>query len=69
LRNDENGWLVDPADIEQLSVRLDDLAGLAGDPRPRAAARAVAEPLTLSAMAERLLGLYRSLGQNQSGRS
>ncbi|MBL8399221.1 MAG: glycosyltransferase family 4 protein [Candidatus Accumulibacter sp.] len=67
VRPDENGWVVDPADIGQLSARLDDLAGLAGDPGPRAAARAVAEPLTLAAMAERLLSLYRSLLHKQTG--
>lgn len=63
VRGGENGWLVDAADVGELSRRLDDLANLAGDPAPRAAARAVAEPLTLSAMAERLLALYRRLGQ------
>lgn len=42
---------------------LDDLAGLAGDSAARAAARAVAEPLTLPAMARRLLTLYRALGR------
>ena len=57
----ENGWVIDASDAAELSKRLDDLADLAGDPRPRAAARAVAEPLTLSAMAESLLNLYRAL--------
>jgi UDP-glucose:(heptosyl)LPS alpha-1,3-glucosyltransferase len=61
VRSGENGWVIDAADVEALSRRLDDLADLRGDPAPRAAARAVAEPLTLSAMAERLLKLYRSL--------
>lgn len=61
VRSGENGWLIDAADVEALSRRLDDLAALRGDPAPRAAARAVAEPLTLAAMAERLLKLYRSL--------
>jgi UDP-glucose:(heptosyl)LPS alpha-1,3-glucosyltransferase len=35
---------------------------LAGNAAARQAARAIAEPLSLSAMAERLLELYRGLG-------
>ncbi len=58
----ENGWVVDALSIDELASRLDDLAGLAGHAEARAAARAVAEPLTLEAMAGRLLDLYRSLG-------
>jgi UDP-glucose:(heptosyl)LPS alpha-1,3-glucosyltransferase len=59
----ENGWVVDAVDINGLARRLDDLAGLAGNATARAAARAVAEPLTLPAMADRLLALYRTLGR------
>jgi UDP-glucose:(heptosyl)LPS alpha-1,3-glucosyltransferase len=61
VRAGENGWVVDAIDIPGLAQRLDDLAGLAGNAGARAAARAVAEPLTLPAMADRLLALYRAL--------
>lgn len=67
VRPGENGWVVDAIDIAELADRLDDLAELAGDPRSRKAARASAEPLTLPAMADRLLALYRSLGQGAPG--
>ncbi len=63
VRPSKNGWVVDAVDSAELADRLDDLAALAGDPATRAAARAVAEPLTLPAMADRLLALYRSLGE------
>ena len=56
-----NGWVVDALDREMLASRLDDLCGLAGNIAARQAARAAAEPLTLSAMADRLLALYRTL--------
>ncbi|WP_412478605.1 glycosyltransferase family 4 protein [Azonexus sp. IMCC34839] len=62
VRAGENGWVVDALAIDELAGHLDDLAGLAGNAEARAAARAVAEPLTLEAMAGRLLDLYRSLG-------
>lgn len=55
----KNGWVVDALDIRGLAARMDDLAGAAGSDEMRQAARAVAEPLTLAAMAERLLALYR----------
>jgi UDP-glucose:(heptosyl)LPS alpha-1,3-glucosyltransferase len=58
-----NGWVVDALDIDYLAHRLDGLAGLAGNAAARAASRAVAEPLTLGAMADRLLGLYHALGR------
>lgn len=58
----KNGWVIDVTDIGAISRRLDDLAGLAGDGGARSSARAAAEPLTLAAMADRLLSLYRSLG-------
>lgn len=57
----ENGWVVDAVNETELAGRLDDLAALAGNAAARAAARASAEPLTLPAMADRLLALYRSL--------
>ncbi|PKO90309.1 MAG: glycosyltransferase family 1 protein [Betaproteobacteria bacterium HGW-Betaproteobacteria-10] len=63
----ENGWVVDAVDTQQLAARLDDLAGLAGNAATRAAARASVEALTLPAMAERLLTLYRSLGSARGG--
>ncbi len=62
VRAGDNGWVVDTLAIDDLAGRLDDLASLAGNTAARAAARAVAEPLTLEAMAGRLLDLYRSLG-------
>jgi UDP-glucose:(heptosyl)LPS alpha-1,3-glucosyltransferase len=62
VRPGENGWVVDALDVGALAGRLDDLAGLAGDAGARRAARAAAEPLTLGAMAERLLTLYRRPG-------
>ena len=58
-----NGWVVDAVDIAGLSGLLDDLAQLAGNVKARAAARASVEALTLAAMADRLLALYRSLGR------
>ena len=57
-----NGGVVDALDARALTARIDDLCGLAGKAAARQAARAGAEPLTLSAMAERLLALYRRLG-------
>ena len=57
-----NGWVVDALDREMLATRLDDLCSLAGNAVARQAARAAAEPLTLTAMADRLLTLYRTLG-------
>lgn len=56
-----NGWVVDAIDDVALADRLDDLAGLAGSVPARVAARSSVECLTLSAMADRLLALYRSL--------
>jgi UDP-glucose:(heptosyl)LPS alpha-1,3-glucosyltransferase len=63
-----NGWVVDALDRDALATRLDDLCALAGNSAARRAARAVAEPLTLPAMADRLLALYRSLGGVSGGR-
>lgn len=63
-----NGWVVDALDLEMLASRLDDLCGLAGNVVVRQAARAAAEPLTLPAMADRLLTLYRTLGGVPAGR-
>ncbi|HLO64571.1 MAG TPA: glycosyltransferase family 4 protein, partial [Azonexus sp.] len=63
VRSGDNGWVVDALDINGLAQHLDDLAGLAGNAAARTAARAVAEPLTLPAMADRLLALYRALGR------
>ncbi len=64
----DNGWVVDALDRDALATRLDDLCALAGNSTARRAARAVAEPLTLPAMADRLLALYRSLGGASGGR-
>ncbi len=62
VKADANGWVVDALDRDALASRLDDLCALAGNIAARQAARAAAEPLTLPAMADRLLALYRSLG-------
>ena len=67
VRSGENGWVVDALDETGLAERLDDLAALAGKTAARAAARASVEALTLPAMAERLLALYRSLGGAVAG--
>ena len=64
----DNGWVVDALDRDALATRLDDLCALAGNLAARQAARAAAEPLTLPAMADRLLALYRSLGGVPAGR-
>jgi UDP-glucose:(heptosyl)LPS alpha-1,3-glucosyltransferase len=61
VRAGENGWVVDAVNQCELTGRLDDLAALAGNAVARRAARECAEPLTLPAMADRLLALYRSL--------
>jgi UDP-glucose:(heptosyl)LPS alpha-1,3-glucosyltransferase len=68
VRDGENGWVVDAVDEAALALRLDDLAGLAGDAAARAAARRGVEALTLPAMADRLLALYRSIGGTAAGR-
>lgn len=62
VRSGENGWVVDALDESVLATRLGDLCMLAGNAAARQAARAIAEPLSLSAMADRLLELYRGLG-------
>ncbi len=67
VRDGENGWVVDAVDEAGLALRLDDLAGLAGDAFARAAARLGVEALTLPAMADRLLALYRSIGWEAAG--
>jgi UDP-glucose:(heptosyl)LPS alpha-1,3-glucosyltransferase len=67
VRDGENGWVVDAVDEAGLALRLDDLAGLAGDASARAAARRGVEALTLPAMADRLLALYRSIGGAAAG--
>lgn len=61
VRAGENGWVVDALDAKDLTARLDDLCGLVGNSAARAAARAAVEHLSLAAMAERLLALYRGL--------
>jgi UDP-glucose:(heptosyl)LPS alpha-1,3-glucosyltransferase len=64
----KNGWIVDAVDEAGLAMRLDDLAGLAGDAAARIAARAGVAELTLPVMADRLLALYRSIGGAAAGR-
>ncbi|HZX33253.1 MAG TPA: glycosyltransferase family 4 protein [Rhodocyclaceae bacterium] len=61
IRAGENGWVVDAIDRDELAARLDGLAGLAGNPAARLAAREAVAHLTLEAMAGRLLALYGDL--------
>ena len=68
VKTGENGWVVDALDQLMLTKRLDDLAALAGDNRARHAARDAVATLTLPAMAERLLALYRRLGEHNGER-
>ena len=63
-----NGWVCDAVDVPALTQQLDDLAGLAGNAAARAASRQSVAHLTLTAMAERLLALYRSLGEASAGK-
>jgi UDP-glucose:(heptosyl)LPS alpha-1,3-glucosyltransferase len=63
VRAGANGWVIDALDESALAGRLDALAGLAGRELARLAARASVKSLSLPAMAERLLDLYRSLGR------
>ncbi|RXZ43731.1 glycosyltransferase family 4 protein [Crenobacter cavernae] len=60
VRPGENGWVVDALDVEGLSAAIQVwLAREAQWPALAEAARATAEPLTLSAMARQLTELYR----------
>lgn len=61
VRDGKNGWVVDALCEAELAARLDSLAGMAGDANVRGVSRAIAEPLTLTAMADRLLALYKTL--------
>jgi UDP-glucose:(heptosyl)LPS alpha-1,3-glucosyltransferase len=54
-----NGYVTSPTDIDELSLRLDDLCSSA--PGMRKAARLSAEHLTLEAMSENLVNLYAKL--------
>lgn len=56
-----NGFTVDALDIAKMAGCLDLLCELAATPESRTAARAAVQDLTLSAMAEQLLALYRSM--------
>jgi UDP-glucose:(heptosyl)LPS alpha-1,3-glucosyltransferase len=62
LREGENGWVADALDAEAWSTMVGKwLAALAHREAMGRAARATAEPLSLSAMAETLLDRYREL--------
>jgi UDP-glucose:(heptosyl)LPS alpha-1,3-glucosyltransferase len=63
VRSGENGWVVDALNADDLSRRMDDLAAWAGYAPARTAARQAAQSLTLGAMSQRLLALYRTLGR------
>ena len=58
-----SGFVRDALDIEGIAAAMRAAADSARNPGLRAAARKVAEPLSLEAMATRLLGLYRHLLQ------
>lgn len=58
-----NGWVVDALDATALTDRLAGLVELARCPEAGQAARGSVEALTLAAMAERLLVLYRELAR------
>ncbi len=60
VREGENGWTCAPRDAQALASAMERAA--AAGSRMREAARATAERCGLDAMAERLIGLYRSLG-------
>jgi UDP-glucose:(heptosyl)LPS alpha-1,3-glucosyltransferase len=61
VRAGENGYVCDALDAPALARACAEVLALARDPRARAAARAVAEPLEIGAMARRLIALYREL--------
>lgn len=56
-----NGWVVDALDLDTMAARLDDLCTTSG---MAVSARNSVAHLTLPAMADRLLDLYRSLEDN-----
>lgn len=61
VREGENGWVVDALDIEALARALERLCAVQGQPDVAAAARAAVADLSLAAMSNRLLALYRHL--------
>jgi UDP-glucose:(heptosyl)LPS alpha-1,3-glucosyltransferase len=61
IRQDENGFVCDALDIQGLAGCLDRLADSGRAAAMREAARASASELSLERMAEKLVGLYRSL--------
>lgn len=66
LQDGNNGWVADALDVATLSAQIGQwLAAPQRWPQWSAAARATAEPLTLDAMAESMLALYRPLLADQ----
>ncbi len=61
LRQGENGWICDPADVAGLAGSMREAARASGDNRMRGAARAAAGPYGIDHMAARLTELYASL--------
>lgn len=68
IREGENGGVVEAADSVALAARLGALIDLGDSSTAAPAARGAVEGLTLPAMADRLLGLYRRLGAAGGGR-
>lgn len=59
VRAGVNGWVVDPLSIDDLAAALDRLVDLSGCETARLSARTAVASLTLEAMAQRLISLYR----------
>lgn len=66
IRAGENGFVCDALDVTRLAAHLDTLAQAGIAAGMRAAARASVADLSLAAMAERLLGLYRGISSDSS---
>jgi len=61
VREGENGWVVDALDVRELGLCLDRLCAWRGQGAPREQARHAVAGLSLEAMSNRLLTLYRQL--------
>ncbi|MBL8472471.1 MAG: glycosyltransferase family 4 protein [Rhodocyclaceae bacterium] len=61
IRSGNNGYCCDALDIATLAARLDDLAEPGAAPAMRAAARRSVEHLSVQALAQQLIALYRKL--------
>lgn len=61
ISESKNGWVFDPMDQVALTTSLSNLCSLAGQVEPRQSARKAVAGLTLPAMSERLLMLYKNI--------